>query len=324
MTQLQEKRITALQWLRIALIALAVIAPPFVFNGFLMSLAISGALLALAAMPLTLLTGTAGLLSLGHAAFFGIGGYAAGLLAHAFGIGLTLSILVGAAAGLLVGALVALATLRVVGIYLAVGTFALQFILQPIMQTIDVEVTYSTGFLLSSPSLLGFELSSPARWWYALVVLGVLLYAWLRWLQTSHVGHRWVVLKDNTTAAGVLGISLQKTRLGVFALTSAVTAGVGAISAYYYGNAQSGIYSLHLAILYLTIVALGGAGSLGGAIIAAFVMIALPPLIDSIVTYKGLVDPSRAGGIETITVGLILMFSLIVRNRESKRSSKDD
>jgi len=324
MTDIRAKKFAKARLWGITIVALLVLAVPFVFNGFLMSLAISGALLALAAMPLTVLTGTAGLLSLGHAAFIGIGGYTAGILSHQYGIGLSASVFVGAVAGLAIGALVALATLRVVGIYLAVGTFALQFVLQPLMQNIDVEVTHSTGFMLSRPSLFGFDLSSPVRWWYALALLGALIYVWLRWLQTSHVGRRWIVLKDNATAAGVLGISLQKTRLGVFALTSAITAGVGAINAYYYGNAQSGIYSLHLAILFLTIVALGGTGSLGGAIVASFVMITLSPVIESIITYKDLVDVSRAGGLETIIVGLILMFSLIVRSRMAARSAEND
>jgi len=294
---------------------------PHTVNGYLMSLAISGALLALAAMPLTLLTGTAGLLSLGHAAFLGLGGYTAGVLSHVFGVGLTASIFIAAVVGLSVGALIALATLRVVGIYLAVGTFALQFVVQPLMQDMDVELTQSTGFMLADPQLFGIALDSQLMWWYALCALIAILYAWLGWLQSSHTGRRWVVLRDTPTAAGVLGISLQRTRLGAFALTSAVTAAVGALSAYYYGNAQSGTYTLHLAILYLTIVALGGPGSLGGAIVASFVMIALAPAVEWCLLKSNLISASRAGGIETILVGLILMLSLLARGKWGNRST---
>lgn len=323
MTDFQIRRPAASRLLAGALVTALVLAVPVFFDGYLMSLAISGALLALAAMPLTLLTGTAGLLSLGQAAFLGLGGYTAGVLAHLFGLGLTTALFAAAAAGLVIGMLVALATLRVVGIYLAVGTFALQFVLQPIMQNIDVAVTHSTGFMLSEAVLFGVPLATPTRWWLALAVLGALLYAWLRWLQQSHIGRRWVVLRDTPTAAGVLGISLQRTRLGVFALTSAITASVGALTAYYYGSAQAGIYSLHLAILFLTIVALGGAGNLAGAIVAAFVMIGLSPLVESVIHAGGLLSPSRAGGVETILVGLILMVSLIVRGKLAARK-KDD
>ncbi len=304
-------------------ITILILAVPFILNGYWLSLATSGALLALAAMPLTILTGTAGLLSLGQAAFIGIGGYTAGLLAHQFDLGLTTSIFASAFVGLVIGAALALATLRVVGIYLAVGTFALQFILQPLMQNIDVALTYSTGFILSSPSLFGFALSTSTRWWYALALIGLGIYLWLRWLQHSHIGRRWIVLKDNPTAASVLGISQQRTRLGVFSITSAITAVAGAINAYYYGTAQSGLYTLHMAILFLTIVALGGVGNLGGAIVASFVMIILSPIVTHLITFTNLIDVSRAGGVETIIIGLILMLSLIIRTRISVRSKKN-
>src|SRR5690606_22836241 len=141
MNHFRTQRLTARRLLIVAAAFTLTAMLPHTVNGYLMSLAISGALLALAAMPLTLLTGTAGLLSLGHAAFLGLGGYTAGVLSHVFGVGLTASIFIAAVVGLSVGALIALATLRVVGIYLAVGTFALQFVVQPLMQDMDVELT---------------------------------------------------------------------------------------------------------------------------------------------------------------------------------------
>lgn len=318
-TDVTATRLRLSQGLVIAATAvLLAIALPWVAGSFGVSLAISGALLALAAMPLTVLTGTAGLLSLGQAAFLGIGGYCAGFLAYRFGLGLTLAIPAAAVLGLGVGAIIALVTWRVAGLYLAVGTFALQVLLQPVLQNIDVAVTDSTGFVLRDPSLFGVALNSPTRWWYALVLLGALVYAWLVWLQRTQVGRIWVVLRDVPTAASVLGISRARARLGVFAMTSALTAGAGALGSYYYGTAQSGAYTLHQAVLLLTIVALGGAGSLIGAVLAAFFMTLLPPATGWLLEYAGgWLDTSRAGGVETILVGLVLMVSLIVRARRA-------
>ncbi|MFK3664140.1 branched-chain amino acid ABC transporter permease [Ochrobactrum teleogrylli] len=318
MTMLNGKA-KSIQGLKILPVIALLVAIPFALNNYWMSLAVSGALLALAAMPLTVLTGTAGLLSLGQAAFLGIGGYTAGLLAHQFGIGLTVSLFAAAFIGLVVGLVVALATLRVIGLYLAIGTFALQFILQPLMQNMDVSLTQSTGFILSAPQLFGIPLNSMLRWWYALLLIGTLIFAWLRWLQITQIGRNWVMLRDNPTAAGVLGISREKARLGIFATTSAITAAVGALGAYYYGNAQSGAYSLHIAILFLSIVALGGPGSLGGSVIAAFIMITLSPIIEKLISLGNWLDVTRIGGLETIAVGLILMASLIVRARLAQR-----
>lgn len=308
----------------VTVVALSAIALPWVAGSFGMSLAISGALLALAAMPLTVLTGTAGLLSLGQAAFLGIGGYCAGFLAYRFGLGLTLAIPAAAILGLGVGALVALVTWRVAGLYLAVGTFTLQVLLQPMLQNIDVAVTDSTGFILRDPSLFGIALDSPARWWYALILFGTLIYAWLAWLQRTQVGRVWVVLRDVPTAASVLGISRARARLGVFAMTSALTAGAGALGAYYYGTAQSGAYTLHQAILLLTIVALGGAGSLAGAVLAAFFMTLLSPAAGWLLEHAtGWLDTSRAGGVETVLVGFVLMVSLIVRARRAEEAGHE-
>lgn len=314
-----DEKDKAIRRLRASPVIALLLAMPFILDSYWMSLAVSGGLLALAAMPLTVLTGTAGLLSLGQAAFLGIGGYTAGLLAHQFGLGLTASLFAAALIGLAVGLAVALATLRVIGLYLAVGTFALQFILQPLMQNMDVSLTQSTGFILSAPQLFGVPLNSMLRWWYALLAIGTLVFAWLRWLQITQIGRNWIVLRDNPTAAGVLGISREKARLGIFATTSAITAAVGALGAYYYGSAQSGAYSLHVAILFLSIVALGGPGSLRGSVVAAFIMITLSPVIEKIISSGNWLDVTRVGGLETIAVGLILMASLIVRARLAQR-----
>lgn len=322
MSELHHSFVSRVWWWRAGWLAAALVLPWLVGN-YWMSLAISAALMALAAMPLTVLTGTAGLLSLGQAAFLGIGGYCAGILAHQFNLGLSWAIPLAIVIGLTVGALIALATLRVVGLYLAVGTFALQVLLVPILQNIDVAVTQSTGFVLRDPSLLGVALSSPLRWWYVLLVLIVGVYAWLSWMQRTRPGRDWVMLRDAPTAARVLGISRLQARMGVFAMTSGIAAGVGALSAYYYGTAQSGAYSLHIAVFYLTVVALGGAGSLTGALWGAAVMTLLAPSLEWLLSHaSGWIDPTRLGGLETLLVGVILMVSLIVRARLAEKGGQ--
>src|SRR5690606_7978610 len=100
MNHFRTQRLTARRLLIVAAAFTLTAMLPHTVNGYLMSLAISGALLALAAMPLTLLTGTAGLLSLGHAAFLGLGGYTVGVLAAIFWFRLTASTFIGSVVGM--------------------------------------------------------------------------------------------------------------------------------------------------------------------------------------------------------------------------------
>lgn len=296
------------------LLALALLLAPFFLGDYALHLAISGGIMSLGAMALTVLCGTAGLPSLGTAAFLCIGGFSAGLLATQFGIGLLPAMLVGAVIGTLLGTLVALLTIRVSGLYLAVGTLALQHIISIVATDIDLRLTFASGFLLDAPAVFGLIIDSPARWWTLTLVLMALVFGLLSYLLRGAIGREWNLLREQPTAAGTLGISATRSRVGVFALSSALIAAAGAVDAYYIGNVQAGGYTIHVAVAYLTVIVLGGAGRLPGAIVASYVVILLPVLLTTLLRWLG-VDASRVAGVENIALGLILIFSL-VRGRQ--------
>lgn len=304
------RRIVA--WTVLALAA--IVAPPFL-GDYALHLAISGGVMALGAMALTVLSGTAGLPSLGTAAFLAIGGFGAGILATRFNLGLLPSIVLGGALGTLTGALVAALTLRVSGLYLAVGTLALQHVISIIATDIDIKMTFASGFLLDAPVIFGVPIDSPLRWWSLTVVLIALVYALLFYLLRGAIGREWSLLREQPSAAGALGVSATRSRVGVFALSSALIAAAGAVDAYHVGNVQAGTYTIHLAVAYLTIVALGGAGRLVGAIVASYVVVLLPVWISTALRWSGVDATSRVAGIENIVLGLILIFSLLCNRR---------
>jgi len=296
------------------LLAAVLLLAPFFLGDYGLHLAISGGIMSLGAMALTVLCGTAGLPSLGTAAFLGIGGFSAGILASKLGLSLLPAMATGAAIGALLGLLVALLTIRVSGLYLAVGTLALQHIVSIVATDIDIRMTFASGFLLDAPQVLGIAIDSPVRWWLLTLVLMTLLFSLLSYLLGGAVGREWNLLREQPTAAGTLGISATRSRAGVFALSSAVIAATGAVDAYYIGNVQAGAYTIHVAVAYLTVIVLGGAGRLAGAVIAAYVVILLPVTLTALLRWLG-VDASRVAGIENIVLGLILIFSL-VRGRQ--------
>lgn len=298
-------------WLPYAIYIAALLAVPAVSGKFAMQLVNIGGLMAVAAMALTVLTGTAGLLSLGHAAFLGIGAFSAGLLATLLDWPFLATVAAAATIGLAIGGVVAVATLRTSGLYLAVGTFALQAVVAIILVDLEVKVTAAVGILMPVPSIFGWTIRDLADWWYLIATAMLLTFLLLRWQVNSHVGRAWICAREHPTVAAAMGISLLKARSSVFMLTSAITSASGAIAGYYFGVVQAGNYDLHLAIKYITIIALGGLGSLPGAIIAAYAILLLPHALSFVFRNIGIDATTNAAGSENIALAIILVLALL-------------
>jgi branched-chain amino acid transport system permease protein len=293
------------------LVSAALAAAPLASGDLVLHLAVSGGLLSLAAMPLTVLVGSAGLPSLGTAAFLCVGAFTAGILSNNLGLGLLPAVVVSGVLGLMCGTLVATTTLRVSGLYLAVGTLALQRAMGVIATDLDLKLTYSAGFMLDDPDLFGFHINSLQRWWAFIAVLMLFVFVAFRYLQKSHIGREWALLRTHPAAAAALGISMTKSRIQIFALTSAVITVVGVIDAYHLSNVQAGTYTLDLAIVYLTISALGGAGNVAGAIAASYLIVLLPQLVQFLLALFSIDATSRAAGFESIAIGSMLIMALL-------------
>ena len=294
-----------------AIFIVAFFGLPLVSGKLAMQFANIGGLAAIAAMALTVLTGTAGLLSLGHAAFLGIGAFTAGLLATLAGWPFFAAIAAAGFAGLAIGGLVALVTLRTSGLYLAVGTFALQAVVSIILIDIEVKVTAATGILMPIPTLFGSAVRDLASWWHVIVTMMFVTYVLLQWQLRSNVGRAWLATRDHPTVATAMGISLLGARVSVFMLTSFITSVCGAIGGYYFGVVQAANFDLHLAIKYITIVALGGLGSLPGAIVAAYAITLLPHLLNFLFRLVGIDAATAATGSESIALTIILIAALL-------------
>lgn len=291
--------------------AAAAAAVPLFGSPFALQIANLGGLMAIAAMALTVLTGTAGLLSLGHAAFLGIGAFTAGLLATKLGVPFLATVVMAGLVGLAVGALIAFLTLRISGLYLAIGTFALHYVVVLGLNDLEVKLTYAVGFIMPAASVLGLPLDDARSWWGFVVACLAVEYAALAWLVRSHVGRAWIVSRTNPTLAGALGTSLLRARMSAFMLTSFITAAAGAMAGYYLGIVVAANYTLHLAIVYVTVVVLGGLGSLAGAVVAAYAVTLLPYMIEGAMSAVGLTVMSGFAGLESIVLGIILAAVLL-------------
>lgn len=236
--------------------------------------------LIIAAMALNLVFGFTGQISIGHSAFFGVGGYATAILVKDHGWSPGYTFYAGAAIAFVIGCLVALPALRIKGIYLALVTLAVAVLFPTLIKWQKLEwltagpkgidsVRYDeipTWPLIGE--LKGREGRAEFAYWLALLVL-VVVYLVCRGIVKSRVGRALVAIRDNETAAAVMGVNLAATKTLVFGVSAALCATAGSLSTLRTGVATpDGQYVTLLgSIIFLLIMVVGGAGSLTGPIV---------------------------------------------------------
>jgi branched-chain amino acid transport system permease protein len=281
---------------RAALAALLVFlaALPFLATPFLLDLAAQVLLASVGALALMLLTGYAGQVSLGHAGLLAAGAFTVGILfkeAQApFWVTLPSAALVGALLGVVFG----LPSLRLRGLYLAVSTLALHFLVVYLGAEYETKRGFSTGIVIDPPALAGWAITDARVWYFILLsaAAGTLLLC-LNLLR-SRTGRAWVAIRANETVAEALGIGVAAYKLLAFVVSSAVTAVAGALFAYYRGFVSVEAFSLFLSIQYVAMIIVGGMGSLLGALLGAIFVTLFPYVIETAI--RALAGAQRYAG----------------------------
>lgn len=300
------------QWTTVALWLVALLALPTVIPTFWVHLANVCLLAVIGAVALNVLTGNARLVSLGHAAFLGIGAFTAGLLERAYGVPFLAALagagFVGGAVGLLIG----MVSLRLRVLYVAVTTIVLHFAAETLFAFIQAVILQSSGIILPLPTIGPFELSTPRQWYYFLLAVAALVALGAVNLLRSFIGRRWTAVGDHDVAAESLGISVIGAKLSVFTVTSAVAATAGALSGYYFGVVSFEAYHFGLAIAYLAMIVVGGLGSVLGSVLGAVLITLLPFLLDQffLLVQMPLRSSVLAGIHQIVFGGLIVAFLL--------------
>lgn len=254
----------------------------------------------LLAVSLHLVTGVAGLLHLGHAAFYGIGAYVAALM----GTDLKLGFLWGLPAAGLVAALfalvVALPTMRLVSIYFAVATLAIgQMINTVLLNWVAVTKGPNGVMLFSGIKLFGFAVKGPLAVYFVVAVVVVASIWVLHRLSHSYYGNALRSLREDDQCADAMGIDTVRLKIEVFTLSAFFAGLAGALWAYTTGYVSPGDFNFSNSILILAMVVVGGLGSLPGAIVGAVLLILLPEVL------RGL------GDLRNVMVGLVMFVSIL-------------
>jgi branched-chain amino acid transport system permease protein len=266
--------------LRLALKLLSIALPvglfPFAASPLWLSVGTAILIALPGALALNLLTGVAGLVSIGNAAFMAIGAAIAVELGSRLEVPFLFSVIAGGLGAAIVGALVGVPSLRLKGIYLLVATMALHFLSVFGFREFQTRTVGETGFQMPAPSILGTSLNGPISWYFVFLIFGVLcLVGYLNLMRTKS-GRSWLLIRERDLAASVVGINVSRAKITVFTLSSFVIGLQGALFAYYINVVNYELFSMELAISYVAMILIGGLGSALGAVYGSVFVVALP------------------------------------------------
>jgi branched-chain amino acid transport system permease protein len=231
------------------------------------------------ALALNLLTGMAGLVSLGTVAFLAVGAFTAAALGVEAGLPMAVVLVVATAFSALVGLIVGLPALRLRGLYLVVATMALHFVVIFAARKYQDPTVGVAGFRFRSPPELFGHPFSAKTWYVVMAVLAVLATVGFVNLRRSRYGRAWMMIREREIAAEVLGINVTSYKLLAFTVSSAVIGFMGALFAYRLRTIQVESFHLDIAIDYIAIIIIGGIGTVHGAIFGTVMVFGFPFLI---------------------------------------------
>jgi branched-chain amino acid transport system permease protein len=258
-------------------------------TAYLLHLAILAGIFIILAVSLNLIIGYAGQVSLGHAAFFGIGAYASTLTALNWHFPYLLAALAAMLFTGVCGLALGLPTLRLKEDYLAIVTLGFGVIIDLVMRNLEITGGPDGIVGIPSPVILGLSFRPPVLY-LLLVILGVaftLLFTYL--LVNSYHGRALRAIRDHETTAQVMGINSPAYKVAVFALSAALAGLAGSLFAHYLRHINYESFGLHTSILILCMVVLGGMGSVAGSVVGAVILTALPETLRQFQAYQDLI-----------------------------------
>ncbi|MDL2403554.1 branched-chain amino acid ABC transporter permease [Rhizobium mayense] len=308
------------RWLMpIAILAGAYLVVPFIGSSYLFEAILLPFLaLSLAGVGLNLLTGYAGQVSLGSAAFMAVGAFAAyNFNLRVDGLPLIVSILLAGLLAAVIGIVFGLPSLRLKGFYLAVSTLAAQFFVQWALTKFSWFSNDSPSGVIDAPplTLAGVEFTGPAgRYLFSLTIVVALTFLAHR-LTTSQTGRNFIAVRDNEIAARIIGVPVLRTKLLAFAISSFIIAVAGALWAFaYLRTVEPAGFNLDRSFQILFIIIIGGLASTRGAYLGAALIVVFPLVLSRLGSFllgdvfdSGVLDMSQR-----IVLGVLIILFLIL------------
>lgn len=238
---------------------------------------------AITLLGLNLIVGYNGQFSLGHSAFFALGGYIVAMMAQHWGISYVWSLPMAGFVVFFSGVLVGIPALRIEGIYLAVTTYALVISTPSLLKYFDNWTNGVQGIILTKPQVPSVLSMGQDQWIYLVAILITLVMYWLGWnILRARPGRAIKAIRDNPTIAAIMGVNVSRYKIIAFGLSAAyagIGGGLGTIAVQFISPDQ---FSLGFAIALLVGIIVGGLATITGCIYGAFFILFIPNISESI------------------------------------------
>ena len=265
-------------YFRLLAISIAVVLLPLLIRGdYYLSILVFMGINSLIVMGLSLLMGYAGQISLGHAAFYGIGAYCTGVLTTHFGFSIYLSFLAGILLSILVAVIIGIPALRLKGHYLAVATLGIGEIVFIIFNE-WMELTGGPSGLSNIPGfhLGSFQFNSSFRFYYLVWGINLLALFFSLNIINSRVGRALRSMHGSETAASAMGVNLSLMKIQVFVLSAVFASISGSLYAHFVSFISPSNFGLMVSIMFLMMGVIGGIHNIWGALLGASLLTFLP------------------------------------------------
>jgi len=280
-----------------------------------------------AVMGLNIVTGFAGLISIGHAAFMGIGAYTVATFSVVLGDshviithGWPLLIFLGGITGAIFGAIVGLPAMRLKHLYLAIATLSFQMIFQ---WTIQIMTFFDQGQTISISRVVWFTGRLGRKqhyffWYYVILVVIVILGFMIRNLLRTRYGRCLSAVRDNDRAADAMGMHPGLTKVYAFGLAGFFAGVAGGLHAYLYRGVGFESFTLHESINFLAMAIVGGLGTLNGSFWGPVAIRTLDLQVETLAENFAHMFPSQtnlATALKPLTFGLVIVLFLMFEPR---------
>jgi branched-chain amino acid transport system permease protein len=254
----------------------------FQYTKYILFLVNMTAIGVIGALGLNILTGYTGLISLGQAAFMGVGAYTVAILSTRVGLPLWVNLPAAGVVTTFVGIMVGTPSLRLKGFYLAMSTLAAEFLLEYVFKNWESMTQGIQGLFITPPQIFGMPINNDRVFYFLSVTLAILGVIGTRNLFRTNVGRAFIAIRDRDIAAELIGIDVFKYKLVSFAISSFYAGVAGGLWCYYMTIINPEAFQLSISIDYVAMIIVGGMGTLWGSVYGAAFVVLLPEAIQRI------------------------------------------
>ena len=293
---------------------LLLLLSPLFLDAYYLNILIQIGYYGIAALGLNIVVGFTGQISLGHAAFFGLGAFTSAWISNNSGIPVFFAIPLAGLATMAVGLLVGIPAGRIKGLYLAIATLASQYILEDFFARAEWFTGGSAGAMASPFSIFGYNMNSDKSFFFVVLFYVVVMFMAGANLMRSRDGRAFVAVRDHYLSAEIMGINLNKYRILSFGISSFYAGIGGALFGHYLGFVSAEGFTLVLSIQFLGMVIIGGLGSVMGSMLGTIFMVLLPEVMEYGVHLVGSNSTALTQAlayIKEMAIGLAIILFLI-------------